>query len=61
MNNVSKATEIALQKEAKTSLQHQHNQLADVQVQLDILEHGSTGDFALVPFSKSWRKVAFIP
>jgi radical SAM/Cys-rich protein len=61
MNNVSTATEIALQKEAKTSLQHQHNQLADVQVQLDILEHGSTGDFALVPFQQKLEEGGLYP
>jgi radical SAM/Cys-rich protein len=36
----------------KASLNRQQHQLADAQVQLDILEHGSTGDFALVPFQQ---------
>jgi len=49
------------QKEKKTSLQHQHNQLADVHVQLDILEHGRTGDFALVPFQQKLEESGLFP
>ncbi|MES2882249.1 MAG: arsenosugar biosynthesis radical SAM (seleno)protein ArsS [Bacteroidota bacterium] len=48
-------------KESKTSLHHQHNQLADVHVQLDILEHGQTGDFALVPFQQKLEEGGLYP
>lgn len=49
------------QKEKKTSLQYQHNQLADVNVQLEILEHGRTGDFALVPFQQKLEESGLFP
>jgi radical SAM/Cys-rich protein len=43
------------------SLKRQHSQLADVQVQLDILEHGQTGDFALVPFQQKLEESSLFP
>jgi len=48
-------------KEKKTSLQYQQNQLADVQVQLSILEHGRTGEFALVPFQQKLEETGLYP
>jgi radical SAM/Cys-rich protein len=43
------------------SLKRQHNKLADVNIQLDILEHGSTGDFALVPFQQKLEETNLYP
>jgi radical SAM/Cys-rich protein len=43
------------------SLKRQHSQLADVQFQLDILEHGETGDFALVPFQQKLEESGLFP
>jgi radical SAM/Cys-rich protein len=43
------------------SLKRQHNKLADSDVQLDIIEHGSTGDFALVPFQQKLEETGLYP
>ena len=43
------------------SLQRSHNPLADVHVQLDILEHGSTGDYALIPFQQKMEESGLYP
>ena len=43
------------------SLKRQHNKLADSEVQLDIIEHGSTGDFALVPFQQKLEEAGLYP
>lgn len=48
-------------KETKTSLKYRHNELADVHVQLDILEHGRTADFALVPFQQKLEETGLFP
>lgn len=45
----------------KTSLKFNHHQLADVEKQLDILEHGRTGDFALVPFQQKLEESGLYP
>jgi radical SAM/Cys-rich protein len=45
----------------KTSLQYRHDRLSDTQVQLDILEHGATGDFALVPFQQKLEESGLFP
>ncbi|GAA4342526.1 arsenosugar biosynthesis radical SAM (seleno)protein ArsS [Flaviaesturariibacter amylovorans] len=45
----------------RTSLQRQQHALADVQAQLNILEHGQTGDFALVPFQQKLEESALYP
>jgi radical SAM/Cys-rich protein len=52
---------ISTAKEKKTSLLHQHNPLADEQTQLRILEHGRTGDFALVPFQQKLELSGLYP
>ena len=49
------------EKENLKTLQRQHHQLSDVHVQLDILEHGSTGDFALVPFQQKLEESGLFP
>lgn len=46
---------------SKTSLKWQHNSLADVDVQLNILEHGPTGNFALVPFQQKLEQSKLFP
>ena len=61
MNITDNHTNANQKKEKKTSLQYQHNQLADVNVQLDILEHGRTGDFALVPFQQKLEESGLYP
>jgi radical SAM/Cys-rich protein len=43
------------------SLKRQHSELANAQVQLDILEHGQTGDFALVPFQQKLEETGLYP
>jgi radical SAM/Cys-rich protein len=43
------------------SLKRQHHKLADVQEQINILEHGSTGDFALVPFQQKLAESSLYP
>lgn len=43
------------------SLKAQHHALADAQQQLDILEHGTTGDFALVPFQQKLEESGLFP
>jgi radical SAM/Cys-rich protein len=48
-------------KEAKTSLQYRHNELADVQVQLNILEHGRADGFRLVPFQQKLEQSGLFP
>ena len=48
-------------KEKGTSLLYQHNPLADTHVQLDILEHGSNGDYALVPFQQKLEATGLYP
>ncbi|MEO7444671.1 MAG: arsenosugar biosynthesis radical SAM (seleno)protein ArsS [Ferruginibacter sp.] len=48
-------------KERKISLHAQHNALADVHNQIDILEHGSTGAFALVPFQQKLEETGLYP
>lgn len=45
----------------ETSLQRSHHPLADVQVQLDILEHGTTGEYALVPFQQKMEESGLYP
>jgi len=45
----------------RTSLKFNHHQLADVETQLDILEHGRTGDFALVPFQQKLEESGLYP
>lgn len=43
------------------SLQAQHSILADTHEQLEILEHGQTGDFALVPFQEKLMQSGLFP
>ena len=47
--------------ESKISLQGQHHKLADIQEQLEILEHHQTGDFALVPFQEKLKDSHLYP
>ena len=43
------------------SLKAEHNILADGQEQLKILEHGQTGDFALIPFQQKLEQFNLYP
>lgn len=43
------------------SLKAQNNSLADVQHQLQIIEHGSNGDFTLVPFQQKLEQSGLFP
>ena len=43
------------------SLKAQHSLLADVHEQLEILEHGQNGDFALVPFQQKLEENRLYP
>jgi radical SAM/Cys-rich protein len=43
------------------TLNHQHHQLADAANQLAILQHGRTGDFALVPFQQKLEESGLYP
>lgn len=43
------------------SLKAQHNILADVHEQIEILEHGTMGDFALVPFQQKLEESNLYP
>ncbi len=61
MNTLNNNAELPKQKEAKTSLLYQHNQLADVHVQLNILEHGQTADYALIPFQQKLEESGLLP
>lgn len=48
-------------KESKVSLKYRQHQLASVDTQLDILEHGQTDDFALVPFQQKLEQSGLYP
>ena len=48
-------------KASKISLHGQHHKLADVHEQLEILEHGQTSDFALVPFQQKLEESGLYP
>ncbi|HVF95698.1 MAG TPA: arsenosugar biosynthesis radical SAM protein ArsS, partial [Flavisolibacter sp.] len=48
-------------KNDNVSLKFQHHQLADVETQLDILEHGQTSDYALVPFQQKLEESGLLP
>jgi radical SAM/Cys-rich protein len=43
------------------TLKRQHHHLSDTSTQLDILEHGQTGDFALVPFQQKLEESGLYP
>lgn len=43
------------------SLKAQHNILADAPVQIKIIEHGQTGDFALIPFQQKLEATNLFP
>ncbi len=43
------------------SLKAQHSILADAHEQIDIIEHGQTGDFALVPFQQKLEQSNLYP
>ena len=43
------------------SLKAQHNILADAHAQIEIIEHGLAGDFALVPFQEKLEQSALYP
>jgi radical SAM/Cys-rich protein len=48
-------------KDSKVSMKHRHHQLADVEAQLHVLEHGRTDDFALVPFQQKLEEAGLYP
>lgn len=48
-------------KESKVSLKYRQHGLASVEKQLDILEHGRTNDFALVPFQQKLEQAGLFP
>ena len=43
------------------SLKAQHSILADAHEQLEIIEHGSRGDFSLVPFQQKLEQSDLFP
>ena len=43
------------------SLQAQHNILADARIQQEILKHGRTGEFSLVPFQQKLLESRLFP
>jgi len=43
------------------SLKAQGNVLADTRLQIDIIEHGRTGDFSLVPFQEKLAQSNLYP
>ncbi|HVF82166.1 MAG TPA: arsenosugar biosynthesis radical SAM (seleno)protein ArsS [Flavisolibacter sp.] len=43
------------------TLKRQHHQLADAQHQLEIIAHGQTGDFTLVPFQQKMEEAGLYP
>ena len=45
----------------KRTLNKQHHQLADSNNQLDIIEHGSKGDFSLIPFQQKLEETGLYP
>lgn len=49
------------QKERKVSLHYRQHNLADTGAQLEILEQGRTGDFALVPFQQKLEEAGLYP
>lgn len=51
----------AISTNRKVSLKRQQHQLADVDAQLQILEHGSNGDFSLVPFQQKLEENGLYP
>ncbi len=59
MNNETNT--ISPVKNSKVSLQYRHSPLAEVQTQLEIIEHGQTGDFALVPFQQKLEESELYP
>src|SRR5438128_10130817 len=54
MDNVQK-------KNDNVSLKHLHHQLANAEAQLEILEHGQTADYALVPFQQKLEESGLLP
>ncbi|MEO6683807.1 MAG: arsenosugar biosynthesis radical SAM (seleno)protein ArsS [Ginsengibacter sp.] len=49
------------EKERKISLHGQHHKLANVQEQLDVLEHGLTGNSTLTPFRENLKQSGLFP
>jgi radical SAM/Cys-rich protein len=60
MQNETTKTPLSTQND-KVSLKRQQHQLSDVETQLEILEHGSNGDFALVPFQQKLEEGGLYP
>lgn len=54
-------TETATTKKRKVSLNYRHHQLASTENQLDIIEHGASGEFALVPFQQKLEESGLFP
>lgn len=59
MSNANNINPIS--KESKVSLKYQQSQLSDVQVQIDILEHGRSNDFVLIPFQQRLEESGLYP
>lgn len=49
------------QKESRGSLHYRHHQLASTSAQLEVIEHGRTGDFALIPFQQKLEESGLYP
>ncbi len=43
------------------SLKAQNNFLANANEQIEIIEHGQTGDFSLIPFQQKLEKIGLYP
>jgi radical SAM/Cys-rich protein len=52
---------VIIEKERKISLYGQHHRLADVNEQIEILEHHSPNDFALIPFQQKLQQSNLFP
>ena len=52
---------ITCEKEIMKTLKAQHSILADAKEQLEIIEHGQTGHFALVPFQAKLEQSNLYP
>ncbi len=50
-----------IEKPKVQTLKRQHNALADSAIQLQVIEHGATGDFALIPFQQKLEETGLYP
>jgi radical SAM/Cys-rich protein len=58
---IENANKISLEKVVMKTLHRQQHELANAHNQLQIIEHGQTGDFALVPFQQKLDEAGLYP